>query len=690
MEDALISPLEIQSFRAELDLQPPEKVEDAVSPRLVNIGKPKLKRPTLTYAFPASKAGAGGFHPPEYNLAEIGQMEDTDAIVFQANIKRLALSMKAGWSFIGRNTQTIDYIKARLAQIEVAQGQTVRALLAEIMSNLIRYHNCYLIKKRDIDASGGQVRRINKRNVKPVAGYFVVSPEAMEIKIDKGYNVSEYKHILSDGRNKRFRPEDVIHIHVYRKTHFLTGTPAWIPVIEDVRALRRIEEHIENLVYQHLYPLFLYQIGTEKFPDLKRFSDGRSEIEVVRSEIEEMPTDGMLVVPFRHQISSIGSESRALRAEQYLLHFKQRVIMGSGMSEIDFGLGDTANRATADTMSKLALDNVKFFQECLSDAFNFHIIRELLLESTFDFDLFSEENMVDLKFNEIDLEAQIKKQNHFALLFQMNIMTRTEARKEMGLQVLPEGETEDMFLELVTKEEITAKADADKEVATVKVNAAAKNKQQPTNQNGTNSGPSKRKSFTVRDGIAADIYSELKSDIKHLARDRRDLLSLSAIDQLFVVAGTRIKERFFLSLERSMMAGLRTMPFTDGSLQRMNAARTRMQLDLEADINRLMRQASSRTTAELLIGVTDLNDLGIDVLEFRIRFIERTLMKKANILGKLAAFRGNGIQRVVVRSDPDGEDFITKDGLVIDLTTSISNDFPPFHPNCRCDIEAEL
>ena len=43
---------------------------------------------------------------------------------------------------------------------------------------------------------------------------------------------------------------------------------------------------------------------------------------------------------------------------------------------------------------------------------NEDIINELLLESNFNFDPLDEENIVYFKFKEIDLELQIKKENH--------------------------------------------------------------------------------------------------------------------------------------------------------------------------------------------------------------------------------------------------------------------------------------
>ena len=642
---------------------------------LLRSDPPLLKRPAFTYAIPAGKAkrsDPSGFYPGEYGIEEIGMAEDTDSFVMQANLKKLALSMKAGWSLVGKNKDLIDYLKVRFAQIEIAQGMTMRSFMSEVMSNLIRYHNCFIIKSRDIKSSGGKIRVKGSRKIRPVAGYFVVSPETISMRINSGNRVTEYKHSMPDGRWKIFPAEDVIHIHAYKKTHFLMGTPAWTPVLDDIRALRRIEEHIENLVYQHIYPLFQYIVGTKDAP-MKRFQDGLTEVDIIKTKIQNMPTDGMLVTPERHEVKAIGSESRAIRAEPYLDHFKKRVITGSGLSGIDFGEGDTANRSTADTMSKLGMDIVKFYQEILADSFSFEIIRELLLESTFSGISFTGDNSVFIKFNEIDLEAQIKKQNHIALLYQMNVLTETEARNEMGFEGLTEDERKETYNVLINSEKPEGAI------------AAARNLEQPENQFGKKQGPEKRKSF--KDSKVKEHYTALISDVNSLKGT--DLLSLGYIEKLFLTASTLIKSSFKESLDRAVMKGAKSarLPFNDRTYSFLMQYQDSITLDFNEDLMRLMRKASAETVAHLARG--ERGSVPVEVLEYRLDFIEETILHKAAIAGAFAVYKSNGIERLVVRSVPGGEDYDLWNGVVIDVNNSSLESLPPFHPNCRCTLEPE-
>lgn len=656
---------------------------------LLKVTPGTIKRPAMTYIEPTEgRLRAGdeyGFHGSEYPLIDIGAAEDTDSFVFQAIFKKLALAMKEGWNLVGQNPETVKYIKERILQLEIAQDQTLRAMLVEIMGTLLRFHNCYLIKARDIERSGGRIRTEGTRTIKPVAGYFVASPDTIETKIGKDYRVKAYKHVMPDGRYKILRPEDVIHIHVNKKPHFLTATPSWHPVIEDVSALRRIEEHIENLVYQHIYPLYQYKVGTENAP-MQRYEDGSTEVDVVRANIYNMPSDGMIVTPERHEISGLGAESRSLRAETYLSYFKSRVITGTGMSQLDFGEGDTANRATADSMSKLATGNVKFYQQCLADAINFYVIRELLLESTFTYNVFDEENMVELKFVEIDHEAQIKLQNHYMLLFQSNMITRTEARKLSGWDAMDEEQNQDCHMNIIDMPKMEKQAEFELE----KINKqgqsqaalnAAKAKQQPSNQHGKSTGPTKRRSSRTSDGVAAQVYGQLQEDLKAI---RSSFINVGAINQLFFVAEGQVKRAFRSVIDAAAMRGASEFVLTGELLQKIRDISGRVFRDFQQDVERLFRQAAARTTAELAAG--ERNALTIDKLQFRIRFIEETMTHKAYTLAKVTAMRDNGINQARVESQPGGEDYPIWNNVVIDLNSVTPEDLPPFHPNCKCDL----
>ncbi len=273
-------------------------------------------------------------------------LHNTESVVHQAFTKKIGLMFKEGFDFVGSNKDRIQYIKTRFAQIARASEIPTNLLFTRLGTSLIRTSNAFAIKVRDTKASGGKIRKNARgKQLNPVAAYFPAAPETMQVKLnaDTG-KIEKWKQELPDGRYKEFNPDDVIHFTIGRREGFVFATPDIIPVIDDIRALRQIEENIELLLYQHLFPLFQYKVGTETRP-AGWTEDGRREIDVVKEEIQYMPTEGGIVTPERHEITAVGAEGRALRAEGYLDYFKLRVIAGLGISTIDLGNAATANRA---------------------------------------------------------------------------------------------------------------------------------------------------------------------------------------------------------------------------------------------------------------------------------------------------------------------------------------------------------
>jgi len=378
-------------------------------------------------------SGRGQFVAPEYDLAEIGIVEDVDAYVRQSFKKKQGLMFKEGLAYTGPNQDTLRYTKTRFAQIARASNLPHIELLKSIAHSLIRVSNAYLIKVRDVKASGGRTyRNAAGKLKKPVAAYFPAAPETMYVEIDKDTGkVLGWRQELPDGAIKDYQPDDVIHFVIDRREGFLFGVPTLVPVLDDIRALRQIEENVEMLLYQHLFPLFQYKVGDETHP-AGLTEDGRREIDVVKDEIRLMPLEGGIVTPGYHEITAVGAEGRAVRAEGYLTHFKKRVFAGLGVSEVDMGDGQTANRATANVLSRALVDSVKAIQDSLEDQWDHHVISELLMESTFGDNVLEEENMVHLKFKEIDILNKIDLENHYIEVFKANGITFSEFRTEMG------------------------------------------------------------------------------------------------------------------------------------------------------------------------------------------------------------------------------------------------------------------
>lgn len=650
------APAERLSASVVVSTQDADKILTPPSGKTINIAKlPRLKSPVLSFKL---RPGSVDFESSEYDMGEIGRIEDVEAYVQRANSQKEGLMFKADWELVGKNTQTIRYIRERFEQLSVASNTPYKFLFQGLGGDLVRYNNSFLVKVRNAKASGGSSRKLAgaRKLTQPVAAYFPMPVSTVHFKRDEFGKVLRYRQQMPTGRYVDFAPDEVIHFHYRRKRGFLVGTPDLIPVKDDIRALRRIEENIEMLIYQHLFPLFHYKVGTENAP-AREYPNGPSEITIVRQEVELMPAEGMIVTPERHEITAVGSESKALRAEGYLDHFKKRIFAGLGVSAIDMGEGDTANRSTADSMSRNLVDDVKARQRIMEVQVNELIIKELLLESTFS-DPLSEENMVYLKFNEVDLDAQAKVENQAISLFSGHGITHSEFRRSLGKEPLTDEEWEDTYWKLMEEpklliqsldEPYSAEAKAiarsaatsiqqpdldeeqaarEKEIdheaqAKAKATAAkagqrsgpksksqsrgtrtAKAASKPSNQHGTKTGPEKRKSsfgFSERGFVFQDMTAP-NNRVTSIYDDLADQAQKAIVENYFGddwfrmianAAATEMKEKLWRLTRMDFRSGFRSVD-TELSTPAQASPLSNIEGRVERVVNRLANSLTSR------------------------------------------------------------------------------------------------
>ena len=399
-------------------------------------------------AMPYADRHRGNWFKPEYDLTELQVAQDTDAFLFKAIQKKVHRFILAGWEFVGNDKETVSYVKRRIKEIELVSGVPFNLLMSDLAHDLIRYSNCAWVKVRNIDASTGKKRKFRGKEVEPVAGYFILPFETLWFKMKRN---GEIKKIMQEQPNtantKEFAPEDIIHFYTNKKPGFTMGTPELLPVLEDIALLRRLEENIEEMIDANLHPLFHYTVGNDNMPE--RYSpDGIKESDLVRSTIEYMPSGGIFVSDHRHKISAIGSEGKALRINEYLEYFKKRVYAGLGVSPMDMGEGDTANRSTANTLSKIAIQDVEALQRTIKTFIETYVISELLAEGGYQDSLLDESKMVYIKFGSVDKEDKSKEENQTIQLWTNNLISEKEARKRLGERPVEEDHRQNSYFKL--------------------------------------------------------------------------------------------------------------------------------------------------------------------------------------------------------------------------------------------------
>lgn len=400
---------------------PRAELRKAVSPKILSIG--------------GGLSGRNQYNAASFNWEQIDKAIETDSYISQALLRYFELMWKEGYKLKSADTKALTYIKHRIKILGLAQGQSFDKLLREIGENLVKYHNCFIYKARSAEIgriSGLSLKGLDNRD--PIGGYFVIPTKTVKISEDAYGNVIGYRQEAtgSGGKPIDFKPEDIIHLRHMRKSGTQWGIPFLDAAIEDIRSFRLIEEDMLNIVHSEIYPTIHYSVNGKR-PEIPTTPE---DIERAAAEISLMKDSGFIITDGGDEIESINVGGESLDVEPYIAHFKERAIIGLGISPDQLGIGSDTDKINITTY-----DKIKTYQDLLADVINNHIFFELLIEGGFD-PLTAQRTgktnpEVIFEFKEIDVDAQIKRDNHAGVKWLQNEITHDELREELGYPVDP-------------------------------------------------------------------------------------------------------------------------------------------------------------------------------------------------------------------------------------------------------------
>ncbi len=467
-------------------------------------GKAGSRDPNLTIVkrmgLAVSDGGTGDFEEAEWDFTEITNAYNTEAYIRQAVDKYIETMFKADWEWVGKNPNSVEYIRMRFALMAEATGIPTSQLFIEIAEDLVKYCNVTVAKARAKDMNvfaGMQVQAVGDKL--PVAGYFPLNLTGMTVKRDKNGTIKQWQQELEGGDTTvKFKTDDIVHIYYKREKGRAFGTPWLLPALEDVRSLRQIEENVLRLVYRHLHPMWHVQVGSEA----EGLQGEPEEVDEVQSIVESMDVEGGLVTTERVKINAIASNN-ALDAQGYLAYFEKRVFTALGVSELLMGRGGTASRSTGDNLSGEFRDRIKALQRVMETFVTTKMVNEILMEGGFD-PVIAPDDAVLFRFNEIDMDSRIKSENQAVYLYEHNAISESELRELLGRDPIEDGEVRaGMHLQVITLATAAANA-AVKAEATG--SAETNNKNKPTNQHGTKSSPKKETNSGERVLSGIEVY----------------------------------------------------------------------------------------------------------------------------------------------------------------------------------------
>jgi len=497
------------------------------------------------------------FSAPVYDLSEIARAADIEPYITQSIRKHREQILKEGYQVSGVDEEFVTYVKDRLFEISLLTGITTETWVRELVTNLVTYHNAYLIFRRDKKRSSGKPTKVYGKEREPIAGIFVGDPTTMEVKVDRYGTPRKWRQHI-EGVNdtdaiitKEYNIEDVVHITVDKKTGFTFGTPYLLPVLDDIRALRKLEEVAIIVASKEAFPLYHYKVGTENKPAIY-YEGGDNEVDQAHAEVQNLPAQGYIVTSERHEIKLVSREGAALDLSPYLDYFEARVIAGLRLSPLDLGRGGGASRGTATNINKGLQDSAKDYQQVISDIISNFVILPLLLEGAKDV---TEETLVRFTFPTIDREEERASQNHGLQLYMGNAITTSEFRKQyLNKQALTDEEEADcnrckdheQAKELAQMQAAAKAASSSSTGSDVgkAVRATISNKGQPANQSGVKPAKSR---FKANDYVSKviDVYAVHKSSIINNINDfTKDDGVIEEIFRDFVKSSVEVSREF--------------------------------------------------------------------------------------------------------------------------------------------------
>jgi len=432
------------------------------------------------------------FINPEYDLVSISNAVALDGLLHRGVEVYVEQILKNGAEFVSKDDAAQLHVNNRLKEIENLTNFKMYELMNVVARQLVTYANAFIIKVRGAVSVYAKEYKVYNKTLKPVIGLFVVDAVTMKFIVDVNGNVIGYRQQVS-GDYVDFKKEDVIHISYNKLPGAYSGFSPIHPILDDVRALRKLEEEIEILGFQYAIPLYLYKVGSDTHPAQP------GEVDMVNTKINNSPTYGIMVVPHTHDMKAVTNNNDPVEIMKFVDYFKRRVFAGLGLSPISMGEVDSANRNTAESLDISMQSITKSYQNLIRSKLEQELVDEILLDGGFNINTTS----CELKFPEIDLESQIKKETNIIQKYLNGLITRTEARLEMDYEAVTPDEDTYLRLDKIPLIEATAAAKASMApTPAAKTNASLS---RPKNQHGTFSGRPRTRKDSINNLIDFSI-----------------------------------------------------------------------------------------------------------------------------------------------------------------------------------------
>lgn len=372
-----------------------------------------------------------------YDLAQIKNAVLTDSYLAVAVRKFSQLITKAGYQIKSKNEDAANYVNDRIKVIEFRTKIPFYTLITSIARDLYTYSNSYIIKTRDNNTEKFGLKAEKIFSGGAISGLFLADPASVTIRRNDAGAIDVY--VINQ---EEYSPNDVIHLYIDKMNNTDYGTSRIYSALEDVTMLRKAEGLVMTILYRFAIPVLHIKVGNTAEGQYAT----QKEINDARDAFQEMPNDGFIVTNERTAIEAITPNMQANQLLKFLEYLELRVFSALNASKSSMGRG--GGQSSADNTEALMHDEVRAFQNVITNFIEKYLFTELLLEGGFN-PLLNKDDYVAFEFNEVSIDTKIKIESNTIQKYQGNVITLEEARRELGFS--NEVSEEDMYAFTITQ-----------------------------------------------------------------------------------------------------------------------------------------------------------------------------------------------------------------------------------------------
>jgi len=398
--------------------------------------------------------------------------------------------MRNGYGFVTENSDLKPIVLKEMNRMQLWSEIPIHQTIAKMAESLLK--NGIIVTEKIRGTVPNPYKKSLSDNYKGIKRFRIVNPTMIGLYVNKDNEILGIndRSLSAIARKKKisFRTgfntygipiKDLAVGFIINPGDDFFPQPPCFQMLDDILTLRSLEETVELFVYQYGSPLLHARVGSDTMP-----ARGNEEVAEVHNAIVAMAPNGFVTTNHRVNLSVINVQKGIANITPHIEYFKNRVLIGSGSSPVSIGEGDTANRATSESIDDALADHCTYLANIICDMFTYNIIPDILTSAGIpEQELISPsgEMAIRMEFNEMRLDRQISRENHIINLWNANLIKHDDAMRALKRTPITTKDRSQLRFMMIPS------GTGDSNAALIKT------QNQPSNQYGTKPGPGSRK-----------------------------------------------------------------------------------------------------------------------------------------------------------------------------------------------------